>query len=216
MIKIRIAIYRELIAASVVLIATGAVSHAQDRLPSAPGYEAYRALDQQAREARRAMLQSAPGGFIWTADGKGLVFTKDGKQVKVDLTTGKSGDPGPGDNGPDGAGPGRGRRFRGGPGRGRQFDSENSPDGKLRAYYKDRNLWISDAGANTNIVQVTTDGSVQSRIKYGTASWVYGEELEQRTAFWWSPDSKQIAFYRLDESKVPDLCYAGQSGGDPG
>jgi len=42
-------------------------------------------------------------------------------------------------------------------------------------------------------------------VKYGTASWVYGEELSQRTAMWWSPDGKKLAFYRFDESKVPDF-----------
>ena len=43
------------------------------------------------------------------------------------------------------------------------------------------------------------------RIKYGTASWVYGEELGQRTAMWWSPDGTKLAYYRFDESKVPDF-----------
>src|SRR5262249_19789496 len=33
---------------------------------------------------------------------------------------------------------------------------------------------------------------------------VYGEELRQVTAMWWSPNSKRIAFYRFDESAVPD------------
>ena len=59
-----------------------------------------------------------------------------------------------------------------------------------------------------NAVQITTDGSEKSRIKYGTASWVYGEELAQRTAMWWSPDGKKLAFYRFDESKVPDFYLA--------
>ncbi len=51
---------------------------------------------------------------------------------------------------------------------------------------------------------VTTDGSDASRVKYGTASWVYGEELAQTTAIWWSPDSRKLAYYRFDESQVPD------------
>jgi dipeptidyl-peptidase-4 len=45
---------------------------------------------------------------------------------------------------------------------------------------------------------------VPNRIKNGTASWVYGEELDQRTAMWWSPDGSKLAYYRFDESKVPD------------
>src|SRR6185437_10814950 len=50
-----------------------------------------------------------------------------------------------------------------------------------------------------------TDGSAATRIKNGTASWVYGEELSQRTAMWWSPDGSKLAYYRFDESKVPDF-----------
>ena len=75
--------------------------------------------------------------------------------------------------------------------------------GSYKAVYHDRNLWLTDAsgGAETAI---TTDGSDKARIKYGTASWVYGEELSQTTAMWWSPDSSRIAYYRFDEQKVPD------------
>ncbi len=192
------------LAACAALLLPGSLALAQDRLPSAPRYEAYHAMSQQVREARRTMLQGSPSGFSWTTGGTGLLFTRDGKQVRFDLSTGVTGDPGPNDIIPGAAGLGRRRRFGGGPGRGRQFTSEDSPDGKLRAFYKDRNLWVSNVGNATTARQITTDGSVQTRVKYGSASWVYGEELEQRTAFWWSPDSKQIAFYRFDESQVPD------------
>ncbi len=41
----------------------------------------------------------------------------------------------------------------------------------------------------------------------GYASWVYYEEIFGRAsryrAFWWSPDSKRVAFMRFDESQVP-------------
>ena len=50
-------------------------------------------------------------------------------------------------------------------------------------------------------IALTTDGSEKDRVKYGTASWVYGEELAQRTAMWWSPDSRRIAYYRFDEKR---------------
>ena len=59
-----------------------------------------------------------------------------------------------------------------------------------------------------NPQQVTTSGSEKNRIKCGSASWVYGEELEQKTAMWWSPDSKKVAYYRFDESKVNDFYLA--------
>ena len=78
-----------------------------------------------------------------------------------------------------------------------------SPDGRLKAYYKDRNVWISGADER-DARAITTDGSASGRIKYGSASWVYGEELSQRTAMWWSPDSRKVAYYRFDERSVRD------------
>ncbi len=81
---------------------------------------------------------------------------------------------------------------------GRQADCVPSPDGKMKAFYRNRNLWVANFDG-TNERQVTKDGSEQSRIKYGTGSWVYGEELGQTTAIWWSPDSSRVGFYRFDE-----------------
>ena len=61
---------------------------------------------------------------------------------------------------------------------------------------------------------ITTDGKGDpERIKYGTASWVYGEELDQTTAIWWSPDSRKVAYYRFDESQVPDYVLQIDSDG---
>ena len=51
---------------------------------------------------------------------------------------------------------------------------------------------------------MATDGGEKERIKNGKASWVYGEELNQTTAFWWSPDGQKLAYYRFDESQVAD------------
>ena len=87
--------------------------------------------------------------------------------------------------------------------RGRQAASADSPDKKLKAFYRARNLWLSDA-AGGGEAPITTDGSEKDRIKYGTASWVYGEELAQTSAMWWSPDSTKLAYYRFDEMQVPD------------
>ncbi len=102
---------------------------------------------------------------------------------------------------------GRGGRGggRGGTGieRGRQAASADAPDGKLKAFYRDRNLWVSDVSGG-NESAITTDGNDKDRIKYGTASWVYGEELAQTSAIWWSPDSRKVAYYRFDEKQVLD------------
>lgn len=80
-----------------------------------------------------------------------------------------------------------------------------SPDGKWAAYTKkDNNLYAIEIATKKEI-QLTNDGS--STILNGYASWVYFEEILGRAsryrAFWWSGDSKTIAFMRFDETGVP-------------
>ena len=97
----------------------------------------------------------------------------------------------------------------GGAPRGRQLECSLSPDGKFKAFYRARNFWVANADG-TGEVQVTTDGSVEKRIKNGSGSWVYGEELGQTTAIWWAPNSRQVGYYRFDESDVKDF-YLGMN-----
>ena len=97
----------------------------------------------------------------------------------------------------------------GGAPRGRQLECALSPDGKFKAFYRARNFWVANADGSGE-VQVTTDGSVENRIKNGTGSWVYGEELSQTTAIWWAPNSRQVGYYRFDESAVKDF-YLGMN-----
>jgi len=59
-------------------------------------------------------------------------------------------------------------------------------------------MYVSDTAGN-NTIAITSDGNTKNQLKYGIATWVYGEELDQTTAMWWSPDSKKVAFYKFDE-----------------
>jgi dipeptidyl-peptidase 4 len=174
---------------------------AQDRLKTMPGYEQYQKMSREIPSSVK------PGALLvaWKDGGQAFEYRKDGKAYRYTIATRTATEVTPsGENNPlpTGAIGGR-RRDAGGLERGRQYNSSPSPNEKLKAFYRDRNLWLSDAqgGAET---AVTTDGNEKTRVKYGSASWVYGEELDQNTAMWWSPDSKKIAFYRFDESPVPD------------
>jgi dipeptidyl-peptidase-4 len=173
------------------------VSEGQDRLKSMPGYARYQA------KSREIPASVKPGNLTatWVDGGKAFEYRKDGKAYRYDVAARKATEVKE-LSAPEA--PAGGRRGRAGfPGRGQQFASFASPDGTLKAVYRDRNLWISDP--NGVIEQaVTTDGSEKDRIKNGKASWVYGEELAQNEAFWWSPDGKKLAYYRFDESKVAD------------
>lgn len=167
---------------------------AQNRLPDMPGYKQYREMPGKLRSA----IKSGAVNVTWDEKGEAVYYDKDGKTLRLELASlqemeGKRPANRDSERGP-------GRRFAG---RGRQVATENSPDGKWRAFHRDRNLYLSEANG-ANPIQITTDGDEKARIKNGTASWVYGEELGQNTAIWWSPDSKKVAFYRFDETDVQD------------
>jgi dipeptidyl-peptidase 4 len=171
---------------------------AQDRLKTMPGYEQFQKLGSQISGS----VKSGTLAVKWMDGGKSFEYQKDGKSYRYDIAT-KGAVEAPPSTAEAGQAGGMGRRRAGGPERGRQYDFALSPDGKLKAFYRDRNLWLSDAGGAGELA-ITTDGNEKTRIKYGTGSWVYGEELNQNTAIWWSPNGKKVAYYRFDESPVKD------------
>ena len=174
---------------------------AQDRLKTMPGYAQFQKVSAQLN----GVMRSGAINGTWSADSSSVEYVLDGKRYRFDVATRHAADLGPVADANGAAGRGGRGGGRGGTGieRGRQAASADSPDGKLKAFYRDRNLWVSDA-AGANASAITTDGNDKDRIKYGTASWVYGEELAQTSAMWWSPDSRKVAYYRFDEKQVPD------------
>ncbi len=172
---------------------------AQDRLKTMPGYDRYQKVAPQLAGAIRSGAVSG----TWSADSRGFDFDVDRKRYRFDVSSKATVETGPAADAPAGRG-GRGAG-RGGTGieRGRQATTSDAPDGKLKAFYRDRNLWVSELSGASELA-ITNDGSEKDRIKYGTASWVYGEELGQTSAIWWSPTSSKIAYYRFDEKRVLD------------
>jgi dipeptidyl-peptidase-4 len=79
-----------------------------------------------------------------------------------------------------------------------------SPDGKKVAFTRDNDLYVVNL-SNGRESRLTTDGT--DLIYNGWASWVYFEEILGRgsryRAFWWAPDSEQIAYLRSDDTNVP-------------
>ena len=170
-------------------------ARAQSVLPTMPGYDRYHSVAPQIRDA----IVSGALRVTWADDARSFTYQRDGQWYRYDVsarTAAEIAAP------PSGAA--RGGRFGGPrPERGRQYDVAFSADSSIKAFYKDRNVWLSGADGSGEHA-LTTEGSVEGRVKYGTASWVYGEELGQTTAMWWSPNAKQLAYYRFDESGVPD------------
>jgi dipeptidyl-peptidase-4 len=77
-----------------------------------------------------------------------------------------------------------------------------SPDGKKAAYTSEHNIYMEDL-ATGSITPLTTDGT--SRLINGTFDWAYEEEFSCRDGFRWSPDSKSIAYWQVDASRIPNF-----------
>jgi dipeptidyl-peptidase-4 len=78
-------------------------------------------------------------------------------------------------------------------------DPRFSPDGKWLAFVRNFNLEIVNI-ATGETKALTTGGSEE--ILKGKLDWVYPEELDALSAYWWSPDSSKIAYYQMDERPV--------------
>lgn len=122
-------------------------------------------------------------GYIWAPDSQHLLFDQDGHLWIYDLanstgielafTGAASGD-----------------------------DPKFSPDGKSVSFIRDNSLTVvklREPGTPTVVVAPSTTPDVLN----GGIDWVYAEELDVRSNYFWSPDSKRIAFLQMYESEVP-------------
>lgn len=178
-----------IILSSALMLIFSQVGRAQDKLKNMPGYEQYSKVAPQIRGSVEYGMISAN----WSEDGSSFQYVQDGKLWKYDVKKKTKEDLG--------TPPRPERRSFNRPARGRQYASADAPNGQLKAFTKDRNMYISNIDGS-NVQAITTDGNMENQIKYGIATWVYGEELGQITAMWWSPDSKKVAFYRFDEKNA--------------
>lgn len=89
----------------------------------------------------------------------------------------------------------------GGPQRGATI----SHDGRMVAYQRDNNLFISNIDYKSDKA-ITTDGKV-NEIIYGTPDWAYEEEFGMINSIRWSADDNTLAFIRFDESRVPVYSF---------
>ena len=87
---------------------------------------------------------------------------------------------------------------------GKVRDAVMSPNGRYVAFAKGNNLYIHKLDFGTEVA-VTKEENTD--IISGIADWLYEEEFATTALFAWSPDSKQLAFVRLDEREVPSFTY---------
>ena len=126
--------------------------------------------------------------YLWAPDSAHLLFDTNGSLWLYDLKTGT------GLNiGASGAGSGDDPKF--------------SPDGKLLSFVNEHGdehgisvIHLREGGTPVSNAAVTNNPAVLN----GKVDWVYEEELDVRSNYFWSPDSTRIAYLQMDETRVPE------------
>ncbi|KAG2657932.1 dipeptidyl aminopeptidase 4-like [Panicum virgatum] len=86
-----------------------------------------------------------------------------------------------------------------------------SPNGSMIAYVKDDELHT--LGFSNGETKQLTFGARESRKIHGLAEYIAQEEMERKMGFWWSPDSKHLAFTEVDSTEIPlyRIMHQGKS-----
>jgi dipeptidyl-peptidase-4 len=118
--------------------------------------------------------------YLWAPDSKHLIFDSQGQLWLYDLTTNTAVQF---TSAPDSSG-----------------DPKFSPDGSHVSYVRKHNLYVRPVSGKSEraLTKDTADDLFN-----GDIDWVYTEELDVRSNYFWSPDSKEIVFLHMDETKVP-------------
>jgi dipeptidyl-peptidase-4 len=91
-------------------------------------------------------------------------------------------------------------------------DPKISPNGRFASFVRDHNVWVLNLADGKE--RAITQGGTEE-IRKGELDWVYPEELECKTGYWWAPDSSAIAYLEMDERKVsqyPLVDFSSPSG----
>ncbi|HWH02960.1 MAG TPA: DPP IV N-terminal domain-containing protein [Gemmatimonadales bacterium] len=87
--------------------------------------------------------------------------------------------------------------------------AELSPDGSMLGLERGGNMYVYDFAAKHE-TQLTKDGA--ELVYNGHYDWVYEEEFGQAQAWNWSPDSRHIAYWQVDERPEPVVQFSDYQG----
>lgn len=163
----------------------------------------------------KGITQPLPVATKWT-DNSHFLLMKDGKTWLVDAKTGKETEQAAGVAGPTSVKRSvytksndlfiklNGEEIQLTNNKDREVNPTMSPDSNYVAFTRNNDLYTVNLNTKKE-TRLTNDGS--DVILNGYSSWVYMEEIlgrpSQHRAFWWSPDSKRLAFFRSDDTNVP-------------
>jgi len=90
--------------------------------------------------------------------------------------------------------------------------AELSPDGAMLGYERDGDMFVYDMEAGVER-RLTSDAT--EHVYNGHFDWVYEEEFGMAQAWNWSPDSRFIAYWQVDESREPVVRLTDYEGRHP-
>jgi dipeptidyl-peptidase 4 len=134
-------------------------------------------LSEEDRDHRARYNQP---NFFWAPDSRHLLFDTNGTLWFYDLKTETGTEVGT-------------------TGQGSGDDPKFSPDGQSISYLKDHNLYV----VKPSMQALAMTNSHEPTVLNGEVDWVYLEELDVRSNYFWSPDSKQLAYLQMNEAAVP-------------
>lgn len=79
-------------------------------------------------------------------------------------------------------------------------DPKFSADGKQLSYVRKHNLVVKPVSGGA---EKTLTNDTDENLLNGEVDWVYSEELDVRSNYFWSPDSSKIVFMQMNETKIP-------------
>jgi len=135
-------------------------------------------VEEKARRERMRETAAGITGYQLSKDGRYVLIPLSGGAFVLDRTTGAT----TGLKGVESA-----------------TDLRFSPDARYVSYVRAHDLYVYDRTAD-RIIPVTTGGSELQ--PNGEAEFVAQEEMDRRTGYWWSPDSKWVAYENYDATGV--------------
>jgi dipeptidyl-peptidase-4 len=128
--------------------------------------------------------------YLWAPDSAHLLFDANGRLWLYDLHNGAGVEVGF-----TGAASGDNPKF--------------SPDGSYVSFIREHGLWVvnlryPDMPAFAVAAVPSALAGKGGSILNGEVDWVYEEELDVRSNYFWSPDSKNLAYLQMNETTVPE------------
>jgi dipeptidyl-peptidase 4 len=95
-------------------------------------------------------------------------------------------------------------------GKGSGDDPKFSPDARSVSYLRGHNLYVhpvADKAGKNSAGETALTNTTPDTLLNGEVDWVYLEELNVRSNYFWSPDSSAIAYLQADEAKGPRVPH---------